>query len=97
MHIEPHMHSTTTRLRTAFVPWLAALVIGATAHAGWLIHDLRDHRGTEPPQSFTHTIVEFDDFFVVTLSNPSPGLALGTASARRNTATACSDWNGLSR
>ncbi len=60
MHIEPHMHSTTTRLRTAFVPWLAALVIGATAHAGWLIHDLRDHRGTEPPRSFTHTIVEFD-------------------------------------
>ena len=27
------------------------------------------------------TVVEFDDFFVVTLSNPSPGLALGTASA----------------
>jgi hypothetical protein len=54
------MHSTTTRLRTAFVPWLAALVIGATAHAGWLIHDLRDHRGTERPRSFTHAIVELD-------------------------------------
>lgn len=52
----PRMHSTTTRLRTAFVPWLAALVIGATAHAGWMIHELRDHRGTHEPRSFTHTI-----------------------------------------
>lgn len=49
------MHSTTTRLRTAFVPWLAALVLGATAHAGWLIHDLRDHRGTDEARSFAHT------------------------------------------
>jgi hypothetical protein len=44
------------RLRTAFVPWLAALVIGASAHAGWLIHELRDHRDHEADRSFTHTI-----------------------------------------
>ncbi len=36
------MHaSSSTRLRTAFVPWLAALIIGASAHAGWLIHEYR--------------------------------------------------------
>lgn len=49
------MHSSSTRLRTAFVPWLAALVIGATAHAGWLIHEMRDHRGSTGDRSFTHT------------------------------------------
>lgn len=36
------MLSSTTRRKTAFVPWLAALIIGATAHAGWLIHELRE-------------------------------------------------------
>ena len=46
--------SSSTRLRTAFVPWLAALVIGASAHAGWLIHDLRDHHDDEE-SSFAHT------------------------------------------
>jgi hypothetical protein len=38
------MHnSSSTRRKAAFVPWLAALVIGATAHAGWLIHELDSH------------------------------------------------------
>ncbi|HVI00993.1 MAG TPA: hypothetical protein VM869_19885 [Enhygromyxa sp.] len=36
------MQSSSTRRKTAFVPWLAALIIGATAHAGWLIHELRE-------------------------------------------------------
>jgi hypothetical protein len=36
------MHTSSTRRKTAFVPWLAALIIGATAHAGWLIHELRE-------------------------------------------------------
>jgi hypothetical protein len=31
------MHSSST----AFMPWIAALLIGATAHGGWLIHELR--------------------------------------------------------
>lgn len=35
------MHSSNTRGKAAFVPWMAALVIGATAHGGWLIHELR--------------------------------------------------------
>lgn len=34
--------SSLLRRKTAFVPWLAALVIGATVHAGWLIHELRE-------------------------------------------------------
>jgi hypothetical protein len=34
--------STRTRRKAAFVPWLAALVIGATVHAGWLLHELRE-------------------------------------------------------
>lgn len=36
------MHSSNTRGKAAFVPWMAALVIGATAHGGWLFHELRD-------------------------------------------------------
>lgn len=48
--------SSTTRLRTAFVPWLAALVISASAHTGWLIHELRDHRDSAEDRSFTHTL-----------------------------------------
>lgn len=35
------MHSSNTRGKVSFVPWMAALVIGATAHTGWLIHELR--------------------------------------------------------
>jgi hypothetical protein len=35
------MHSSNTRGKFAFLPWMAALVIGATAHSGWLIHELR--------------------------------------------------------
>lgn len=34
------MQSSSTRRKTTFVPWLAALIVGATAHAGWLIHEL---------------------------------------------------------
>jgi hypothetical protein len=30
-----------------FMPWMAALVIGATAHGGWLIHELR-HADARP-------------------------------------------------
>jgi hypothetical protein len=33
---------SSTRRKTSFVPWLAALLIGATVHAGWLIHELRE-------------------------------------------------------
>lgn len=87
MHIEPRMHSTTTRLRTAFVPWLAALVIGATAHAGWLIHDLRDHRGTEPPQSFTHTIVELDVDLALELPHHRANATTTTMHCRHATPT----------
>lgn len=39
--------SSRKRYKTTFVPWFAAIVLGATAHAGWLIHELRDH-GAEP-------------------------------------------------
>lgn len=39
--------SSSARRKTAFVPWLAALVIGATAHAGWLIHEYREPPTTE--------------------------------------------------
>jgi hypothetical protein len=44
------MQSSSTRRKTAFVPWLAALLIGATAHAGWLIHELRE---PQPPAAPT--------------------------------------------
>jgi hypothetical protein len=55
--ISPVMQtSSSTRLRTAFVPWLAALVISASAHTGWLIHELRDHRDRADDRSFTHTL-----------------------------------------
>lgn len=37
------MQPSNTRRKPAFVPWLAALVIGATAHAGWLLHGLDGH------------------------------------------------------
>ena len=40
------MQSSSTRRKTPFVPWLAVLVIGATAHAGWLIHELREPSST---------------------------------------------------
>jgi hypothetical protein len=35
------MQSSNTRGKAAFMPWMAALIIGATAHGGWLIHELR--------------------------------------------------------
>jgi hypothetical protein len=41
------MHSSNTRGKIAFVPWLAALVISATAHGGWLIHEFR-HPDPQP-------------------------------------------------
>jgi hypothetical protein len=47
------MHSSHTRGKIAFMPWMAALVLGATAHAGWMIHELR-HRDAQP------LIVEID-------------------------------------
>lgn len=47
------MHSSNTRGKFAFLPWMAALVIGATAHSGWLIHELR-HTDAPP------LIVELD-------------------------------------
>lgn len=31
------------------MPWLAALVLGASAHAGYLIHELREHGRAEAP------------------------------------------------
>jgi hypothetical protein len=56
------MHTTSSRSRkSAFVPWLAALVIGATAHAGWLIHELRDDdRSTPHDLSEARIHVEID-------------------------------------
>jgi hypothetical protein len=36
------MQTSSARRKTSFVPWLAALLIGATVHAGWLIHELRE-------------------------------------------------------
>lgn len=45
--------SSSARRKTAFVPWLAALVIGATAHAGWLIHEYR-----EPPRAELNQPIE---------------------------------------
>lgn len=41
--------SSHTRSKHSFVPWLAAILLGASAHAGWLIHELRDDHG-EPGQ-----------------------------------------------
>jgi hypothetical protein len=52
------MHSSSTRRKAAFVPWLAALVLGASAHAGWLIHELVEHE-TEKTEPRT-IIVEVD-------------------------------------
>lgn len=44
------MHeSSFTRRRTAFVPWLAALVFGATAHAGWWLHEHSEHAPAPTP------------------------------------------------
>ncbi len=51
------MQSSSTRRKIAFVPWLAALVIGATAHAGWLIHELRE---PEPQRATASIHVEVD-------------------------------------
>lgn len=41
------MHSSSTRRKAAFVPWVAALVLGASAHAGLLIHELRSSAHTQ--------------------------------------------------
>ena len=41
--------SSRTRRKHSFVPWLAALLMGASAHAGWLIHELRDEHGAAAP------------------------------------------------
>jgi hypothetical protein len=43
-------HATLMHTHTrgqAFIPWMAALLIGATAHGGWLIHELR-HAYAQP-------------------------------------------------
>lgn len=46
--------SSITRSKASFVPWLAALVLGASAHAGWLIHELREsERDAARPSSVT--------------------------------------------
>jgi hypothetical protein len=42
------MHSSNTRGKAAFMPWMAALIIGATAHGGWLLHDLHHHADAQP-------------------------------------------------
>jgi hypothetical protein len=34
--------SSTLRTKSTFVPWLVALIVGATVHTGWLIHELRE-------------------------------------------------------
>jgi hypothetical protein len=82
--------SSSMRLRTAFVPWLAALVIGASAHAGWLIHELRDHRDTSADRSFTHTLtIEAPDVHrtrAISMNRLGPTLAASSARACRHTA-----------
>ena len=48
------MHaSSNIRRKAPFVPWFAALILGASAHAGWLVHELRSeaHHHTQPPPS----------------------------------------------
>jgi hypothetical protein len=36
------MQSSSARRRAPFIPWLSVLIIGASAHAAWLIHELRE-------------------------------------------------------
>ncbi len=46
--------SSSKRRKTAFVPWLAALLLGATAHMGWLVNKLEEPREAAaelPPRS----------------------------------------------
>lgn len=40
--------SGRSRGKAAFVPWLAALVMGTTAHVGWLVHSHDERPPAEP-------------------------------------------------
>lgn len=50
--------SSNIRRKAPFVPWFAALILGATAHAGWLIHELRSDAHHEQPS--TSMVVHVD-------------------------------------
>lgn len=52
------MHSSSIRSKAAFAPWLAALVFGAAANTGWLLHELR-HEPTPAPTP-TPVVVHLD-------------------------------------
>jgi len=52
------MQSSTIRGKVTFVPWLAALVLGASAHASLLVHELRHGDSGEPP---TVVVIEAGD------------------------------------
>lgn len=71
--------SISSRRKTAFVPWLAALVIGATAHAGWFIHELRE---PEPAAAVAPIHVEIDARPLVERARPDD-LATQKRLARR--------------
>ncbi|PRP95186.1 hypothetical protein [Enhygromyxa salina] len=53
------MHaSSSIRRKAPFTPWFAALILGATAHAGWLVHELRSE--AHPTEQPTSVIVHVD-------------------------------------
>ena len=60
--------SSFTRRKAAFVPWLAAMVLAATAHLGWLIHELREReRGSSPA---VHVEIDARTIVAPTLAAP---------------------------
>ena len=52
------MQSSNIRGKAAFVPWLAALVFGAAANTGWLLHELRHDQ--EPTREPTELVVKLE-------------------------------------
>jgi hypothetical protein len=50
--------SSSIRRKAPFVPWFAALVLGASAHAGWLVHELRSEAHHREPS--TSMVVHVD-------------------------------------
>lgn len=89
--IGPLMQSSNrTRRKAAFVPWLAALVIGATAHAGWLLHELREPVSPGSASSGTHHSVTVApihiDIDARVVERLSPARARCRATSRRDLA-----------
>ena len=79
--------SSTTRRKSAFVPWLASLVIGATAHAGWLIHDLREDLHEPRAVQLTIEAPEPGSRAVASVAKPARARSLRVA-ARHSPASA---------